>query len=185
MVVCYSRVTVTKPPVSNCDKNRRRQKKQQGKAPEELWCKQQRPLRLAKPSVKSLQQLFSNTANPPPPPLQPPRNLSGRRKMKNEEYYDFTHSCQKDINRIQLQWRLDTEILLCAVNKRQAASRRASLMQWYEGECMRGPGGVGRHSHFRHWPDTIILGGLQWITDRMKGRMCSGGTEKDDEANEG
>lgn len=53
--------------------------------------------------------------------------------MKNEEYDDFTHSCQKDINRIQLQQRLDTEILLCAVNKRPASSRRAELMRCYKG----------------------------------------------------
>lgn len=65
-----------------------------------------------------------------------PWNLSHPTKMKNEEYYDFTHSCQKDINRIQLQRRLDTEILLCAVNKRQTQSRRAALMWCYEGECI-------------------------------------------------
>lgn len=63
-----------------------------------------------------------------------PRNLSHPRKMKNEQYYHFTDSCQKDINRIQLQKRLDTEIPLCAVNKRQTPSRRPALMRRYEGE---------------------------------------------------
>lgn len=56
--------------------------------------------------------------------------------MKNGEHYDFTHSCQKDINRIQLQRRLDTEILLCAVNKRPPLSRRAALMRFYKGGCI-------------------------------------------------
>lgn len=35
----------------------------------------------------------------------------------------LTDSCQQDINRVQLQKRLDTEIPLCAVNKRPALLR--------------------------------------------------------------
>lgn len=83
MIVCYSSVAVTKPPVSDCDKNRRRQKKQQGTAPEELWCKQRRPSRPAKPSVKSLQQLFSNTAKSPPSSAAPAKP---QRPQENEKW---------------------------------------------------------------------------------------------------
>lgn len=75
-----------------------------------------------------------------PPTAKSNHNFSIPRKprppYKNEQYYHFTDSCQKDINRIQLQRRLDTEILLCVANKRQTLSRRLALMQCYETKCM-------------------------------------------------
>lgn len=87
--------------------------------------------------LKCLQQLNLTTTAPL---LHPHETSPTLQKMKNGEYYDFTHSCQKDINRIQLERRLDTEILLCAVNKRPALSRRAALMRCYEGECIEEQG---------------------------------------------
>lgn len=70
------------------------------------------------------------------PSSSSPWNLTHPTNMKNEQYYHFTDSCQKDISWIQLQKRFDTELLLCAVNKRQALSRRPALMRRYEGECI-------------------------------------------------
>lgn len=127
VLACYLRLwdKAACDPLGQKKKKRcRRQKKQEawrscdisGKSP----IGQESPAAISKPQL-------------PPSPSTPPRNLRSRAKMKNEEYYDFTHSCQKDINRIQLRRRLDTEILLCAVNKRPAPSRRAALMQCYEG----------------------------------------------------
>lgn len=120
------RVAVIQLPVNNCDKIPTGKKAKRR-------CKQS--LQPHEP-LKCLQQLNLTTA----PLLHPHETSPTLQKMKNGEYYDFTHSCQKDINRIQLERRLDTEILLCAVNKRPALSRRAALMRCYEGECIEEQG---------------------------------------------
>lgn len=103
-----------------------------------LWCKQSLQLHKKTASVHYLQQPNPTTTAPL---LHSHETSPAVWKMKNEWIsYDFTHSCQKDINRIQLQRRLDIEILLFAVNRRPALSRRAVLMCCYEGERMEEEG---------------------------------------------
>lgn len=92
------------------------------------------------PTAKSKHN-FPSVLHPCEPLTQPTK------LRRNEQYRHFTESRRKrDFNRSQLQRRLDTEILLCAVNKRPPLSRRPALMWCYEAECKGSGREEGIHS---------------------------------------
>ncbi len=89
-------------------------KKQHDIKPEEPWCTQPNWGGQACSNTNHCISLMPLTAksNHKCPWSPSPRNLIHPTKMKNEQYYHFTDSCQEDFNRIRLRKRSDIEILL-------------------------------------------------------------------------
>lgn len=103
----------------------------------------------------------SNRNQPSSPSLW---NLTHPTKMKNEQYYHFTDSCQKDINRIQLQRRLETDPVVCGSQEAGSVQQASSNAVLWGGTYSSGR--EKRHSQYGHWSGIIIQGDIQWIRDR-------------------
>lgn len=125
--------------MNNCDKIPTG-KKQQDITPEEPWCKRPNLCETVGPaatqttaSVKCLQQLNLTTTTPF---LHPHETSPTLQTWKMNNIITSQTAAKRDISWIHLQKRFDTELLLWAVNKRQALSRRPALMQRYEEESI-------------------------------------------------
>lgn len=150
-------ITVTKSPTEKSNKTSRRRSHDAANS-----LRDSRPAAAqTTASVKCFQQLNLTATSPL---LHPCETSPTPQKWKNEQYYHFTDSCQKDINRIQLQRRLETDPVVCGSQEAGSVQQASSNAVLWGGTYSSGR--EKRHSQYGHWSGVIIQGDIQWIRDR-------------------